>query len=376
MKNDTFFSDQKEQSKIKTAILTKYFSAWSTILKTRTRSGRIAYVDLFSGPGKYEDGRDSTPLIILKKCIENPDLQEKIVTIFNDKTYSENLITNIKGLPGINKLKYQPQILSTEVGDELAEVFEKKSLIPTLAFVDPWGYKGLTTKLIKALIKDFGSDCIFFFNYNRINMGINNNIVKEHMDALFGEDRADVMRKSLKAMAKEEKELYIVNELGQSLSDNGLNYVLPFRFLDENKNKTSHYLIFVSKHPLGYSIMKDIMAKESTLDDDGVCSFSYIPVKHIKKYTDVQLSLLSAYERPLDSLGNDLLETFRGKKRSVRNIFETHHVGTPFVLANYKEALRRLEDDKKIIVDPPAHKRKMRKGIRTMGDKVSITFPR
>ena len=57
-------------------------------------------------------------------------------------------------------------------------------------FVDPWGYKGLSLRLINSVLKDWACECIFFFNYNRINMGLGNDAVKEHMDALFGEERA------------------------------------------------------------------------------------------------------------------------------------------------------------------------------------------
>ena len=291
-----------------------------------------------------------------------------------DPIISEQLRNNIKNIPSVENLKYKPQILSDQVDDEIANILSEKSLIPTFAFIDPWGYKGLTTKLINALIKDFGSDCIFFFNYNRINMGINNPVVIQHMNALFGEERANEMRAKLKKLNSEEKEAYIVNELAESLSEKNSNYVLPFRFIDEKKNKASHYLIFVTKHVLGYSIMKDIMATESSIEDDGVASFSYIPVKHIEKYRNVQLSLLNQYERPLDSLGSDLVKKFRGQTLTVKEIFDLTHIGTPFTSTNFKEALRRLEEDGNIIAEPPASKRQTRNGLKTMGDKVKITF--
>ena len=56
--------------------------------------------------------------------------------------------------------------------------------------MDPWGYKGLSLRLINSVLRNWGSDCIIFFNYNRINMGLNNEFVREHMDALFGAERA------------------------------------------------------------------------------------------------------------------------------------------------------------------------------------------
>ena len=72
-----------------------------------------------------------------------------------------------------------------EVGEKIAEIFKQMDTIPALFFVDPWGYKGLSLRLISSFLGSWGCDCIFFFNYNRINMGINNQAVKEHMDALL-----------------------------------------------------------------------------------------------------------------------------------------------------------------------------------------------
>jgi three-Cys-motif partner protein len=372
----TFFEVRKEQSKVKTEIVTKYFDAWSSIMSTR--AGSMNYIDLFSGPGRYEDGSESTPLLIIKKIIGSEKLRNSVATLFNDanKDYTEQLQKEIDALENVEELAYKPNVINMEIGEEIVELFKKKRLAPTLAFIDPFGYKGLTSELIGSLIKDWGSDCIFFFNYNRINMGIRNPIVEDHMNAIFGEDRAEALRERVGNLSPEERELTIVNELAASLSNNRANYVLPFRFIDENKNKTSHYLVFVSKHVLGFTIMKEIMWKSSTSHEDNVASFSYIPVKHLPKRTYEQLDLLLEYTRPLDELGIELKKIFKGRTLTVQDIFDMHHVGKPFVKANYKEALRRLEEDGEIIVDPPAHKRKIQKGVRTFGDKVKVTFLR
>ena len=65
--------------------------------------------------------------------------------------------------------------------------------MPTFFFVDPWGYKGLSLRLINSVLKDWGCDCVFFFNYNRINMGLGNDAVEKHMDALFGKERGELV---------------------------------------------------------------------------------------------------------------------------------------------------------------------------------------
>ena len=59
-----------------------------------------------------------------------------------------------------------PSVFNTQVGDEIADLLERTTLVPSLGFIDPWGYKGLTSRLIKAMIKDFG------LNFSLSNPGI------------------------------------------------------------------------------------------------------------------------------------------------------------------------------------------------------------
>ena len=47
--------------------------------------GRIGYVDLFAGPGRYKDGSASTLLMVLDAALKDPDLRSMLVTWFNDE---------------------------------------------------------------------------------------------------------------------------------------------------------------------------------------------------------------------------------------------------------------------------------------------------
>ena len=98
------------------------------------------------------------------------------------------------------------------------------------------------------------------------------------MDALFGRARAAQLRPRLEGMEPEERELIVVEEICEALKEKGGRYVLPFRFRHPTKGRTSHHLVFVSKHVRGYEIMKEIMAKESSTADQGVPSFEYNPM--------------------------------------------------------------------------------------------------
>ncbi|MGQ3075111.1 MAG: three-Cys-motif partner protein TcmP, partial [Ferrovibrionaceae bacterium] len=83
----------------------------------------------------------------------------------------------------------------------------------------------------------------------------------KHLNALFGENRANELRLKLQDKIPYVRVAIILEYLAVSLRGLGGKYVLPFRFKNENGSRTSHCLIFVSKHPLGYKIMKDIMAR-------------------------------------------------------------------------------------------------------------------
>ena len=368
MSVDNFFDESTEQSTLKTEIVSKYFWAWAKVIMPTARktTGKIAYIDLFAGPGRYKDSTSSTPLLVLEKAIQDDEMRNMLVTIFNDKDQnnSQTLEKAINELPGINTLKYPPIIYSYVVGDQIAQMFQQMRLVPTLFFVDPWGYKGLSLNLVNSVLKDWGCDCIFFFNYNRINMGLGNQLVKDHMDALFGKQRADALRLKLEPLSPHDRELTIVEELCQSLKDVGGKYVLPFCFKNDRGNRTSHHLIFVSKNQRGYEIMKAIMAKESTEIAQGVPSFEYCPA-------DIRQPLLFELSKPLDELENMLLHEFAGQTLTMHRIYEQHNVGRRYIEKNYKDVLKKLEQDGNIITDPPVGER--RKG--TFGPDVKVTFP-
>jgi len=364
--SNSFFDETSEQSQVKTAIVAKYFWAWAKVVipSSKKQAGKIAYVDLFAGPGRYGDGTASTPLRVLEAAIDDVDMREMLVTIFNDRSESSAraLETAINSLPGIETMKNSPRVLNEEVGDDIVKAFEGIRLVPTLFFVDPWGYKGLSLRLVNLALKDWGCDCIFFFNYNRINMGLNNEAVKRHLDALFGQERAGRLRQQLVSMNPMEREMTIVEEISQALKETGRRYVLPFCFTNNSGNRTSHHLIFVTKHFRGYEIMKDIMAREGSQGDQGVPSFVYGPA-------DERQSLLFELTRPLDDLEDMLRHDLAGQTLTFQQIYERHSVGRPYVARNYRQVLLKLEESGKITTVPSSRK----KG--TFAKHVRVTFP-
>jgi len=281
--------------------------------------------------------------------------------IFNDadENHTATLAREIAKLPGVNTLKYPPDVRTGEVGRPVAEYFENVRLIPTFSFIDPFGYKGLSWTLIRSVIKDWGSDCVFFFNYSRINAGVSNSVVFTHMEALFGEENFKRLRERI-VRGQGSREKIILDHLTLAMEEAGAKHVQVFRFRNETGTRTTHHLVFVTKHPTGYEIMKEIMAAESSHADQGVPSFEYSPAL---------ANMNKLFESALDDLEDDLTVAFAGRTVSMIDIYHEHNLGGPYIKKNYKVALLNLEEAGRIQTNPS----KRKKG--TFADGVAVSFP-
>jgi len=364
-----FFEERGDQSEVKARIVQKYFVAWANIVVCATKrwgGGKIAYIDLYAGPGRYKDGAASTPLLVLEKAIASDIIRDSLVALFNDvdENNSSTLSNEIAALSGIETLKHRPVVNCNEVGKDAEDYFSKTEIIPSFTFFDPFGYKGLSLRLVNGVIKDWGCDCVFFFNYNRIDAGISNVMVKEHMDALFGEERAEQLRERVKGAKPALRQEMVLEELSNALIEMGGKFVLPFRFKND-EGRMTHHLVFVSKDFKGYEVMKEIMAKESSTKDQGVASFAYSPA-------DESMPLLFELQRPLDDLARMLPDAFAGKSLSMREIYCEHSVGRPYLSRHYKNVLGELEAEGKISVSDPEGKTRRKNSF---ADRLLVTFP-
>lgn len=370
---DNFFEERSDQSEVKSRIVSKFFASWSSVIvSTAKRSGRVpklAYIDLFAGPGVYEDGTKSTPLLVMERAIASPDLANGLSAIFNDADpdHADCLRQAIEGLAGYSRLRHKPMFMCGAVGSQAEQAFAQARMVPTLSFLDPFGYKGLTSTLLAALTKDWGSDCIFFFNYRRVNSAINYEGFRPHIDALFGAERAALMRMAVCDMRPHERIDYVLSMLKEALGDKGLKFTLPFVFWNENGTRPTHALIYAAKSPKGHTIMKHIMAAESTWDVNGMPSYSHSPA-------DAKRAPTLLLDDPIAGLANDLFVQYEGSQLTVGDLISREEPGSRFLDRNFREAILTLELDSRVTAVPRAADRPRRHGRPTCGPSVKLSF--
>ena len=359
-----FFAQQSPASALKSEIVVKYLVAWVRVVSLGT--GRhVVYFDPFCGPGRYRDGSLSTPLLVIEAVSRDTNLNAKLLTVFRDadESYCKALRENIAAFPETRNLHHPPVVFCEEVNETLAKHFAETPLSPTFAFLDPMGFKGVTLDLVDSLIRNWGCDCLFFFNYNEVNRWLKAPGVAPHIDALFRSARAEALRSAVLGLRSGAREKLVLDTLKEGILDGPAEYVQTFRFMNQTGSRTSHYLVFATKVFKGYEIMRDVMARASSYSQGGVPTYVYTP-----KPPEASLFDSLVFE----DFKDDLVGHFAGKTLTVRNAFEKHSVGKRFVLPNYKRALLDLERAGRIEANPPADNRPKN----TMGDDVAVRFPR
>lgn len=371
--NTEFFSEQSEQSAVKAHIVSSYFTAWSRVVKHSWKD-KLCYIDLFCGPGKYNNGAHSAPLLVIESTLSDPELSKRMLFAFNDEDSNNvsSLMSAVAELDTDDKLKGRIEYHSYTVERGFEASLKIPLNYPVLSFVDPFGYKGLTINLIEKLISNNGSDCIFFFNYNRINMALSSNTkFDEHLNGIFGVEGTAKLKSDLKNLSPVNREPLVLKRLTEALTENRANYVLPFKFYGAQQKRTSHYIIFVTKHPTACKIMKQIMYSNSAKDSDGIASFSFEDSNNF----DHGAEQMRLFNPKMEQLKIELIQKYSGKIVMVKDICDNYDMSflNYFVDRNVKEALRRLEMEGKVHV-LTGRKQKMRNGVLNMPDAALIQF--
>jgi len=346
-----FFKKQTNSSRIKANIVAEYFPQYCRILLKRSQQ-EIRYLDLFSGPGKYDDGNFSTPLLIAHSCAKDSLLKKKVRLLFNDNEYCEQLRANFESEFGNNTFALEPRFGDKTVGEDeqilkyLTTDFTKngKNPYPTLLFFDPWGYKGIDTLVLAKFLEGWGNEIFLFLNTKRINAAIENEKFDDLMLALFPTSIKEIRRdRKYKARVHERLSLiidHLADEFNKAVKK-GPVYSCAFRFQEEDSKTTSHFIVHFTKHLKGYELVKQVYYNYdnigASLDKDGNYTFD-------AKAMDYQNRLLNFGEENIRNLSTMLIETYRGKTVSAKKLYEEHHPQTKYCASHYAKTLRWMID--------------------------------
>lgn len=138
-KNDDFFVEKKPWSEVKDQLLGCYLKPY--VAKILHTGKSLVYIDCFAGKGKFDDGKQGSPLIaldIFKKGLAETkiDGKAKIAPAFIDLNYASDLETNLSTYRGV-------KIVSGSYEDTIDELLKSKVGWNVFLYIDPYGIKAL-----------------------------------------------------------------------------------------------------------------------------------------------------------------------------------------------------------------------------------------
>lgn len=354
--NIHFFDQQKANSKIKAMIVSEYFPHYCQIIASKHMPERFGYFDLFSGPGVYEDGQESTPILLAKNCYGMEFLRQRLWMVFNDAFWSEKLKENFGKYFKPTDFGFRPHFGHSMVGEEPEiDNFLRKSWMkqnqsgriynecPSVLFIDPFGYKAIHTDVLTDFMKSWGNEVFIFINSKRINPALDNPKFEEDMRNLFPTTFEDVKVKIRQKRTLPERLQVIIDGIGEEFRRKlGHVFYTAFKFQEEDINTTSHFILHITKGPKGYELIKQIY---NDFDNVGAAfdaeSNTYTFDAKMDNCTPNMFEE-ELRRAPIDKLGEDLWKKYAGQTISAEKLFNEEQKTTKFCRTHYAMALRNL----------------------------------
>jgi len=359
--------DYPPHTKAKHDILARYLDGWYPTLSKW--NGKVVFFDGFAGRGRYNDGSEGSPIIALRRLLDHryfPELQNREFVFFFVEADPENYLSLKEALDDFKASKQPwPQNVKYHVindrFDEYATALinhlreQKRTLAPTFAFIDPFGYSGLPMDLLADLLAYPKTELFVNFMVGHVQRFIKRDGQENAMRSLFGKDVSEILAAYVPGDAGRVE--YLHNVYKQQLHERvGFDYVQSFAMINSTGN-TGYYLFHGTRHEKGVSLMKDAMWK---VDPEGRYTFSDRFAGH-----DVLFTL----DPDLSPLYEAIVERFMGEEGvHVAEIESFTLLETPFRKTHVRPVLTKLEAGGVVNVVRPPGKRQFSAGV-------TIDFP-
>jgi three-Cys-motif partner protein len=253
-------------------VLRAYLDGWIAVMGQQAlrvatpEAPRLLLVDGFAGPGRYATGEPGSPLIMLEALVRHSAFERLagvhfiLLFIEHDQrrvAHLEGEIQKLEPLSSNVTVKIQHGEFETTFGSLLDEVTDSgKQLVPTFAFIDPFGYSTSPMSLSGRLLDFPRCEVLSFLPLSFVHRFVGRDGQENAMNSLFGcEDW-----KAAIPMKGHERTQYLLELFERQLGRNtGVQHVRSFQL--QTQDGEDYRLVFGLGHLKGLEIAKDAMWK-------------------------------------------------------------------------------------------------------------------
>lgn len=316
---EIFFENAANHSIAKIMLLKEYLTIWIRKITYGLKS-KCLICDTFAGEGIYSDGTKGSPFVILDVVQDYlnqmPNSYEVYLAFI--EADNNNFILLKKNLEEYLKVEIQPNkfvtcgngklnvMVSNSKHQDFLEGLQKSvgQLIPSLFFIDPFGFKGVSLQQLTALMNKYNAcEVLVNFMYEEFNRFKRIDSIAKTLNDFFGSDVCKLVE-SVNEMNPKDRRNTIIAEYKKNCKDNKIKYVLDFDIQKDDSAAFKMALIFMSNNSHGFNVMKSAMLK--------LCKnveFEYLTCEAKKP------SLFSFCEEDwlLDEMKSELFNKFHGQ---------------------------------------------------------------
>ncbi len=265
--------EREPHTRAKHLVLRSYVDAWFPVmayaeLDARRRhvkigKPRLLMVDGFAGPGRYLGGEAGSPLIMLDALRSHKafDQFREIDFIFLFIEYDtrrvghlEREIAALGQLPPNVHVHIEPGAFESVFGQVIDRISPGRVLVPTFAFIDPFGYSHSPMSLTGRLLGFPRSEALVFLPLSYVARFVGRSGQDAAMMALFGTERWHEAI-SLQGLARRQFLLGLFEE--QLRAQSNIQYVRSFQLRTQDGN--DYRLVFATGNKKGLALIKTAM---------------------------------------------------------------------------------------------------------------------
>jgi len=253
-------------------VLRAYLDAWIPVMAQQalavhrfsSEPSRLLLVDGFAGPGRYSSGEPGSPLIMLDALRSHSAFERlggvSFVFLFieHDERRVEHLrseVASLGTLPANVSVHIEHGEFESVFGSLVDGVTDSgKILVPTFAFIDPFGYSSASMSLTGRLLDFPRCEVLFFLPLSFIHRFVGREGQDIALTSLFGSDEWQ----HAATLTGDARRAYLLALFERQLASSvNVEHVRSFQLRTQDGN--DYRLIFGLGHRKGLEIAKDAM---------------------------------------------------------------------------------------------------------------------
>ena len=258
-------------TRAKHQVLAAYLAAWIPVMGQQAlkvaglsrEPPRLLVVDGFAGPGRYDKGEEGSPLIMLRSLLDHRSFsvlsRVQFIYLFIEQdarrfAYLKDQVNDL-ALPSNVDVRMEHGAFEDSFGTLVAAAKgANKVLIPTFAFIDPFGYSTASMSLAGKFLDFPRSEALFFLPLSYIHRFVGRAGQEDALTNLFNTDR---WREAI-PLNGDERRAFLLDLFEEQLRRQGqVRHVTSFALRTSDGN--DYRLVFATGHPRGLELMKNAM---------------------------------------------------------------------------------------------------------------------